>query len=33
MSEVNARDLFSIFNGVCLDQFPRIAKCTPAKEA
>ena len=32
-SEANARALFNIFNGVCLDDFPRIANCKRAKEA
>ena len=31
-SEANARALFSIFNGVCLDEFRKIAKYKRAKE-
>ena len=32
-TEANARAFFSIFNGVCLNKFRRIANCTHAKEA
>ena len=32
-SEANARALFNIFNGVCLDQFRKIANFTRVKEA
>ena len=31
--EANARILFSIFNGVCPNEFRKIANCTHAKEA
>ena len=31
-SEGNVRALFSIFNGVCLDKFSRIANCKRVKE-
>ena len=32
-SEANVRALFSIFNGVCLDEFHKIANCKRAKKA
>ena len=32
-SEANVRPLFSIFNGVCLDEFFWITNCNRAKEA
>ena len=32
-SEANARAFFSIFNGVCLNEFHKIANCKHAKEA
>ena len=32
-SKANARALFSIFNGACTNEFPRIANCKRVKEA